>query len=95
MILAAPGLLAVRRMDLQQKTIDRQPEPAHLIAVMDEAVLYRRIGSAEVMHEQLLHLAEQGRRKHVGVQVIPASARPTRAMSARSRSPRWTTPTCC
>jgi transcriptional regulator with XRE-family HTH domain len=61
------------RMDLQQKTIDRQPEPVRLIAVMDEAVLYRRIGTAEVMHGQLLHLAEQGRRKHVGVQVIPAS----------------------
>ena len=25
------------------------------------------------MREQLLHLAEQGRRKHVGIQVIPAS----------------------
>ena len=61
------------RIDLQQKTIDRQPEPVNLIAVMDEAVLYRRIGSAEVMHEQLMHLVEQGRRKHIGVQVIPAS----------------------
>lgn len=61
------------RLDLQQRTIERQPGPARLIAVMDEAVLHRRVGSAEVMHKQLLHLVEQGQRQHIGIQVVPAS----------------------
>jgi len=60
------------RIDLQQQTIERRP-PARLIAVMDEAVLHRRIGEEEVMRRQLLHLAEQGERKHIGIQIVPAS----------------------
>jgi len=61
------------RIDLQQQTIERQRGPARLIAVMDEAVLYRRVGPAEVMHKQLLHLTEQGQRQHIGIQMVPAS----------------------
>jgi transcriptional regulator with XRE-family HTH domain len=61
------------RLDLQQQTIERLPTPAKLIAVMDEAVLHRRVGTEEVMHNQLMHLAEQGQRKHIGIQVVPAS----------------------
>ena len=61
------------RIDLQQQTIERRPVPVKLIAVMDEAVLHRRVGTEEVMHRQLLHLAEQGQRKHIGIQVVPAS----------------------
>jgi transcriptional regulator with XRE-family HTH domain len=61
------------RIDLQQQTVERRPVPARLIAVMDEAVLYRRVGPEDVMHRQLMHLAEQGQRKHIGIQVVPAS----------------------
>jgi Domain of unknown function (DUF5753) len=61
------------RVDLQEKTIERQPVPAKLIAVMDEVVLHRQVGPAEVMHKQLLHLVEQGQRKHIGIQIVPAS----------------------
>jgi transcriptional regulator with XRE-family HTH domain len=61
------------RIDLQQQTIERRPVPVNLIAVMDEAVLHRRVGSEETRHRQLMHLAEQGARKHIGVQVVPAS----------------------
>lgn len=61
------------RLELQQRTIERQPDPARLLAVMDEVVLYRRVGSPEVMHNQLLHLAEQGQRPHIGIQIVPAS----------------------
>ena len=66
------------RIDLQQQTIERRPLPVNLIAVMDEAVLYRRVGPEDVMHRQLMHLAEQGQRKHIGIQVVPA----TRAANA-------------
>jgi transcriptional regulator with XRE-family HTH domain len=60
------------RIDLQQQTIERRPVPVSLIAVMDEAVLYREVGSEEIRHRQLLHLAEQAQRTHIGVQVVPA-----------------------
>lgn len=61
------------RIDLQQQTIERRPVPVTLIAVMDEAVLHRRIGSGDTRYKQLMHLAEQGQRKHIGIQVVPAS----------------------
>jgi transcriptional regulator with XRE-family HTH domain len=62
--------LVAARIDLQQ--ILTRPEPATLWAVMDEAVLRRQVGSDEVMHRQLTHLAEQGQRSHIGIQVVPA-----------------------
>ncbi len=61
------------RIELQQQTIERRPEPVRLLAVMDEAVLHRRVGSEEIRYRQLVHLAELGRRKHIGIQVVPAS----------------------
>jgi transcriptional regulator with XRE-family HTH domain len=61
------------RIDLQQQTIERRPVPVHLIAVMDEVVLHRRVGSEEVRYKQLTRLAEQSQRKHIGIQVVPAS----------------------
>ena len=61
------------RIDLQQQTIERRPVPVTLIAVMDEVVLHRRVGSEDIRHRQLMHLAEQGQRKHIGIQVVPAS----------------------
>lgn len=71
-----PDLVAERiatRIDLQQRTLDRAPVPVQLFAVMDEAALYRQVGPAEVMHRQLLHLAEQAQRPHIGIQVVPAA----------------------
>jgi hypothetical protein len=61
------------RIDLQQRTVERLPVPVNVLAVMDEAALHRRVGSAEVRHRQLMHLIEQGQRKHIGVQIVPAS----------------------
>lgn len=55
------------RIDLQQQTIERRPVPVNLIAVMDEAVLHRRVGPQDVMYGQLMHLVEQGQRKHIGI----------------------------
>ncbi|HEY0936619.1 MAG TPA: helix-turn-helix transcriptional regulator [Trebonia sp.] len=61
------------RIDLQQRTIERQPVPVNLLAVMDEVVLHRQVGTEEIRHGQLLHLAELGKRKHVRIQIVPAS----------------------
>jgi hypothetical protein len=64
--------LVAARIDLQQ-IFTRQKQPATLLAVLDEVVLRRRVGSAEVMHRQLTHIAELGQRKNIGVQVVPAA----------------------
>ena len=60
------------RIDLQQQTIERRPVPVRLLAVMDEAVLHRRVGSDDIRYRQLMHLAEQSQRRHIGIQVVPA-----------------------
>lgn len=60
------------RIDLQQQTIERRPAPVKLVAVMDEAVIYRRVGADEIMHSQLMHVADLARRKHIGIQVVPS-----------------------
>ncbi len=49
---------------------DRDPVPL-LSFVMDESVLRRTIGGAEIMKRQLLHLAECARRRNVTLQVMP------------------------
>jgi transcriptional regulator with XRE-family HTH domain len=61
------------RIDLQQRTIERLPVPVTVLAVMDEVALHRRVGSDEVRYRQLTHLVEQGQRRHIGIQVVPAS----------------------
>lgn len=58
--------------------IDRQailarPEPPRLICVMPEIVLWNQVGTAEVMHQQLLHLAE-AITPRISVQIIPNGA---------------------
>lgn len=60
------------RIDLQQQTIERRPAPVKLVAVMDEAVIYRRVGADEIMHGQLMHVADLAQRKHIGIQVVPS-----------------------
>jgi Domain of unknown function (DUF5753) len=42
-----------------------------LVAVMDEAVLHRRIGGPKIMHEQLTALLELAKLHNVTLQVIP------------------------
>jgi transcriptional regulator with XRE-family HTH domain len=64
---------AAARIDLQQRTIERRPVPVNLLAVMDESVLHRLVGSEDIRHRQLIHLAEQGQRNHIRIQVVPAS----------------------
>lgn len=47
--------------------------PVNLLALMDEAVLHRLVGSEDIRYRQLVHLAEQGQRSHIRIQVVPAS----------------------
>jgi transcriptional regulator with XRE-family HTH domain len=67
----AIGALVAARLE-RQAILDR-PEAPDVVAVVDEAVLHRLIGTAQVMHDALAHLAGLSRRPGVVVQVIPAS----------------------
>jgi hypothetical protein len=48
-------------------------EPPQVIAVLDEVVLHRFIGSAKIMREQLVQLAEMSERPYITVQIIPGT----------------------
>jgi hypothetical protein len=58
---------------LERQQILSRPRPPMVSAVLAEAVLHRCIGGAEVMHDQLIFLAETGRQPRVTIQVIPAT----------------------
>jgi hypothetical protein len=58
---------------LQRQAILDRADPPDVVAVLDEAVLHRLIGSPQVMHDSLVHVVELSRRPCVVVQVIPVS----------------------
>jgi transcriptional regulator with XRE-family HTH domain len=56
----------------RQAILDRSQSP-HVIAVLDESVLHRLIGSAQVMADQLAHLADVAGRPNISVEIVPVS----------------------
>lgn len=72
----APPEMAARvdvRMTRQQEIL-RRDHPPEITAVLDEAVLWRRIGGPEVLKRQLRHLVALGRQPHITIQVLPFRA---------------------
>jgi transcriptional regulator with XRE-family HTH domain len=57
----------------RQEILDR-PDPPQLVVVLYEAVLDHLIGSPQIMHDALIHLAELSQRPNVGIQVVPVDA---------------------
>jgi hypothetical protein len=57
---------------LERQAIFDRAEPPTFWAVLDEAVLYRLIGSRKIMNDQLLHLADTSCRSNITVQIVPA-----------------------
>jgi transcriptional regulator with XRE-family HTH domain len=55
---------------MRQKALAREPVP-QLFFVLDESILIRRLGDDALMHQQLLHIAEQAERPNITVQVYP------------------------
>lgn len=51
------------------------------MTLIDELVLNRLVGSPEIMHEQLLHVAEMSGRAYVSVQVVPTAVGATAGLS--------------
>lgn len=60
----------LRRQDL----LTKKDHKLDFRAILDEAVLHRLVGSARVMHKQLMHLADAAALSNVTVQIIPYSA---------------------
>jgi transcriptional regulator with XRE-family HTH domain len=56
-------------------------DPPEVVALIDELALRRLIGSPEVMHEQLVHIAELAERPYVCVQVVPTAVGATAGLS--------------
>jgi transcriptional regulator with XRE-family HTH domain len=59
---------------LARQTILDRENPPTVWAVIDEEVLHREVGGAEVMYDQLTHLAEMSERPNITLQVIPYSS---------------------
>ncbi|MER5844073.1 MULTISPECIES: helix-turn-helix domain-containing protein [Streptomyces] len=71
----APASEVQRRVELRMRRAElltRGGAP-QLWAVIDESVLLRVLGSAEVMREQLTHLMRMAERPNVTVQIVPLS----------------------
>jgi transcriptional regulator with XRE-family HTH domain len=59
----------------RQAVLLREDPPAPLLwALVDEGALHRPVASPEVMHDQLIQLAEASRRPNITVQIVPYSA---------------------
>jgi transcriptional regulator with XRE-family HTH domain len=63
--------LVSARMD--RRALIESPRPPTLIAILDEGVLRRPIGSSELMAEQCSHLVEAAQLSHVQIHIVPAS----------------------
>jgi transcriptional regulator with XRE-family HTH domain len=59
---------------LQRQEILGRSDPPMLWAIMDEAVLRRRVGDDAIMHAQLGHLIEMAHSPKVKILIVPASA---------------------
>ncbi|WP_306370250.1 helix-turn-helix transcriptional regulator [Nocardiopsis sp. CC223A] len=60
------------RLQRQQEILERETPPIMQV-LLDESVLHRRVGSAEVMSEQLAHLLELSQRAHIELRLLPFS----------------------
>ena len=71
---------AVREIDrrvglrLARQVVFTRPTPPNIWVVLDEAVLRRPIGGAEVMRAQIRHLIELAQRPNVTIQIVPFHA---------------------
>lgn len=63
-----------RRLDLRmrrQEVLDRHESALELVAIVDEAVLYRQIGGPAVLGQQLDHMLAVAERPNVTIRMLP------------------------
>jgi transcriptional regulator with XRE-family HTH domain len=65
-----------RRVSLRlaRQVVFNRPGPPNVWVVLDEAVLRRPIGSAEIMRAQIRHLIDLSQRPNVTIQIMPFNA---------------------
>ena len=69
-----PPSVIERRVDvrmIRQRVLTERDPPLKLSVVLDESALLREIGGPDVMHAQLMHLAETARLPNVELRVHP------------------------
>ena len=74
-----PGVIQQRihvRMARQKVLTSREP-PLDFSAVLDEAVILRKMGSGELMYRQLQHLVEMADLPNVDLRILPLASGPT------------------
>ena len=54
-----------------RRSVLNKPRPPRYLAILDEAVVRRPVGGAQVMAEQLRHILDCARRPHLDVLVLP------------------------
>lgn len=59
---------------IERQAILSRDNPAELRVLLDESVLHRCIGNATIMAGQLDHLAGEGRRPNITIQLVPRAA---------------------
>ncbi|HET7016556.1 MAG TPA: helix-turn-helix transcriptional regulator [Streptosporangiaceae bacterium] len=69
----APSREIDRRVGLRlaRQAVFTRPTPPNIWIVLDEAVMKRPIGGAEVMRGQIKHLIEMSQRPNVTIQIVP------------------------
>ena len=72
----APERELDRRVGLRlaRQVVFTRPDPPNIWAVLDEAVLRRPLGGAEIMRGQIKHLIDMAQRPNVTIQVVPFQA---------------------
>ncbi|MCP3992280.1 MAG: helix-turn-helix transcriptional regulator [Actinomycetia bacterium] len=58
----------------RQAVLVRRPEPLELICIIDESVLHRQTGGADVMAEQINHLFNASQQPSVHLQIVPSQS---------------------
>ncbi len=76
-VVMAGGNDLERAEELVAATMERQSvllriDPPEVVAVLHEMVLRRLIGSPEIMHDQLTHLADLANRPNISLHVVPS-----------------------
>jgi transcriptional regulator with XRE-family HTH domain len=66
---------------LERQSVLFRSDPPHVVAVLDEAVLRRLVGTPEIMLDQLGHLLALSERPTISVEIVPASTGATAGLS--------------
>jgi transcriptional regulator with XRE-family HTH domain len=66
----------------RQKRLTHEDKPVKFVAIIDEAVLRRVVGSPDIMRRQMSRLAELGKRENVTILILPFDAGAHPAMIA-------------